>query len=293
MIRNTKIGVALIVLVLGIFRLNAGSGSAGGFKEYYGPRFKGTAEAQILARQQPVNDGNAIPYWNRVACDASGLDHTPVAPGENRVFGEQLGPCRAARAMAIVQIAVFDAVNAIVGGYQGYTSLPAVSEKTSVDAAVAQAAHDTLVALFPSQKADMDFLLADFLAEIRGQPAAKSRGIEVGSHAAIKILSLKSKDGSQHDEPLVNIEFITSDLPGFWRQDPISLIPLALGAYWGSCTPFVMTSGKQFRLPPPPPLNSLEYTAAFDEVKRLGGDPSTPVSESCSDTNQTPRPVQC
>ena len=48
------------------------------------------------------------------AINASGLDHTPVAPGENRIFGEQLGPCRSSRAMAIVHIAMFDALNAVV-----------------------------------------------------------------------------------------------------------------------------------------------------------------------------------
>src|SRR5690242_1824499 len=59
-------------------------------------------------------------HWNQTAIDASGLDHTPVAPGENRVFGEQVGPVRAARAIAIVQIAVFEAVNAIDGHCRSY-----------------------------------------------------------------------------------------------------------------------------------------------------------------------------
>ena len=54
-----------------------------------------------------------VHHWNHVAIDASGLDHTPVASGDTRVFGEQLGPTRASRAMAIVHIAVFEAVNAI------------------------------------------------------------------------------------------------------------------------------------------------------------------------------------
>src|SRR5687767_12067770 len=51
-------------------------------------------------------------HWNNIAIDASGLDHTPVSAGEVRDFGEQLGPTRASRAMAIVHIAMFDAVNA-------------------------------------------------------------------------------------------------------------------------------------------------------------------------------------
>ena len=64
--------------------------------------------------------GTRSPY------NASGLDHTPVAPGENRVFGEQIGPGRASRAMAIVHIAIFDAVNAITGGSELHGSFPRV-----------------------------------------------------------------------------------------------------------------------------------------------------------------------
>ena len=106
--------------------------------------------------------------WNMIAVDSTGIDHTPVAPGENRVFGEQIGPVRSARAMAIVHIAIFDAVNAITGGFQSYTNLGQVQEPNtySVDAAIAQAAHDTLVALFPSQRQRLDELLFQDMAEI-------------------------------------------------------------------------------------------------------------------------------
>jgi membrane-associated phospholipid phosphatase len=68
------------------------------------------------------------------------------------------------------------------------------------------------------------------------------------------------------------VDFITSDAPGKWRQDPISQIPLALGARWGGVRPFVLQSPEQFRAPPPPGLDSPAYAAAFDEVKRVGGD---------------------
>src|SRR5258708_33334149 len=73
-------------------------------------------------RHGPRNGLDAVRRWNRIAVDASGLDHTPPAPGENRVFGEQLGPCRASRAMAIVHIAMFHTVNAVVGEYTSYTA---------------------------------------------------------------------------------------------------------------------------------------------------------------------------
>jgi hypothetical protein len=83
---------------------------------------------------------------------------------------------------------------------------------------------------------------------------------------------MRAKDGSHHDEPRVGIDYFTNDAPGRWRQDPISLIPLALGAYWGNVTPFVMRSARQFRVGPPPSIRSWDYATAFNEVKRLGGD---------------------
>ena len=222
------------------------------------------------------NSVSRLVNWNRIAVDSSGIDHTPVAIGENRTFGEQLGPGRSSRAMAIVHMAVFEAVNAIVGDYKSYIGLEEVAhgkDSTSVDAAIAQAAHDTLIALFPSQKPRLDNALNNDLNQIPdGDDHQKEQGIQLGSQAAAMTLALKENDGSFHKEPLVGIDFITSTDPGKWRQDPISQVPIAMGAYWGKVKPFVLKSGDQFRIPPPPSLDSPEYAAAFNEVKQLGGD---------------------
>ncbi|HZO08811.1 MAG TPA: chloroperoxidase, partial [Myxococcota bacterium] len=223
-------------------------------------------------------------HWNQVAIDASGLDHTPVAPGETRRFGEQLGPGRSSRAMAIVQIAVFDALNATAPRYEGYTDLPPAPPGTSARAAIAQAAHDALVELFPSQAASFDAELAEDLLRIPDGDG-KAQGVELGRAAAAAILARRADDGSQHAEPLVDVEFPTSDLPGHWRQDPVSRIPLALGAYWGGVAPFVLAKLEEFRAPPPPALESEAYAEAFDEVKRLGGDGGlTPTERSDEQT---------
>src|SRR4051794_11683166 len=117
--------------------------------------------------------GSGVERWNAIAIDASGLDHTPVAPGENRVFGEQLGPTRASRAMAIVHVAMFEALNALGGQYVSYVGLPAVRNplQVSARAALSQAAHDTLVALFPSQAPMFDDALAFELAHVRNPRA--------------------------------------------------------------------------------------------------------------------------
>lgn len=109
--------------------------------------------APIFRNPRPGNDLRSwVIHWNEVAINASGVDHTPVPAGDPRVFGEQIGPGRSARAMAIVHIAMVDALIAVNGGYRSYTGLPRVSGPVSTKAAVAYAAHDTLVALFPSQK---------------------------------------------------------------------------------------------------------------------------------------------
>ena len=136
-------------------------------QDRFGPSYQALPQLDVSPKREHAatvsNAVDRIRFWNQVAIDASGLDHTPVAPGENRVFGEQFGPCRASRAMAIVQIAVFDAVNTIADHYQSYTGLQLAPAKASMDAAIAKAAHDTLVALFPSQTAALDRELDDDL----------------------------------------------------------------------------------------------------------------------------------
>ena len=221
-----------------------------------------------------VGSTSWVHHWNQIAIDASGLDHTPPAPGESRVYGEQLGPGRSSRAMAIVHIAIFDSVNAIAGGYKSYTGLPRASKNTSMKAAIAQAAHDTLAALYPAQAASFDAELRSDLDKI-ADGGAKTRGVDLGRRAAAAILAMRANDGAQHDEPQYGIDYIAGDGPGEWRQDPISQHPLALGARWSEVKPFAVPSASQFRVPPPPALDSAAYAAAYAEVQSLGGDDVT------------------
>jgi hypothetical protein len=201
--------------------------------------------------------------WNQIAIDASGADHAGL--------GEQLGPGRASRAMAIVHIAMFDALNAAVGGYESYTGLRRVYDDVSLKAAIAQAAHDTLVAMFPAQRASFDTELAKDLAAVRDR-RERAAGVRLGQRAAAAILAMRADDGSDHLEPAMGTDYVPGDEPGIWRQDPVSQIPVALGAHWAEVTPFVLDSNDQFRVPAPPALDSDAYTAAYNEVQALGGD---------------------
>jgi hypothetical protein len=279
--RNRRlIVVTLAVLSLGLAAVAWADGFLGGLHEVWGPRYTygGTPALQLLSRPRSPrvagDAANSVLYWNEVMTDATAIDHTPPAAGESRMFGEQLGPAHTSLAFAIVHIAIFDAVNAIVGGYQSYTGLYPAPYGASVQAAVAQAAHDTLVALFPSQSPRFDALLADDLSDIASS-ISKANGIEVGRRAAEAILALRANDGSDHTEPRIGVDFFPSNKPGKWRPDPIAPSPLALGARWRMVKPLVIASASQFRLPAPPALGSVQYLLAFNEVKMFGGDGDT------------------
>jgi membrane-associated phospholipid phosphatase len=211
-------------------------------------------------------------HWNAVTLNAEAVDKSLASPDE-------IGPARTGRAFAIVHIAMYDAVVAINGGFASYTGQVPSNPTASTDAAIAQAAHDALVAVYPFQAAQIDGLLQADLVTI-ADGSAKTAGIAVGQQAAAAILALRANDGSQVADPCIVLPlppgcatyYATPPIAGSWQLDPISQIPLAVSASWGSVTPFTLSSGSQFRVPAPPGLTSLDYMTAWLEVKTLGGD---------------------
>jgi hypothetical protein len=197
--------------------------------------------------------------WNTVALQAIKNDYNP---GQT---SEQGGPTRASRALAIVQAAIYDAVDAIDHQYTPYLVDLHASPGTSMDAAVAQAGHDTLTFLFPRQATLFNAALIQSLVGIPSGPA--NLGVQLGHMAAAAILQARQNDGSN-----VRMPYTPGIYPGEWRPDPLHPTQVALTPGWGQVTPFALASGSQFRAPPPPALTSEQYTDAFDYVKGLGGD---------------------
>jgi membrane-associated phospholipid phosphatase len=169
-------------------------------------------------------------------------------------------------------------VNSFAQQYASMLGLPRTRGTTSKRAAIAQAAHDTLVAMFPSQAPSFAAALDAELATI-GRGPAKTRGIALGKTVAAAVLATRAGDGAELAEPRMDLDYVPGLEPGVWRQDPVSRSPIAMGAYWGKVVPFTLPSASAFRLPPPPALGSPEYAAAFAEVKRLGGDGVTTPTE--------------
>lgn len=172
----------------------------------------------------------------------------------------QIGPFYGQRAMAAVQVAVLEAVNAIEGGGAAGRPILAAARGASVDAAVAAANRAVLSALTPSQRAAVD---AAFQAAMAAVPAGPARddGVAVGEQAAAGVLARLARDGA--------------DAPQAWRPPatPGTYLPTALPVvtHWGQRTPWLLTSADQFRPGPPPALGSATWARDFNEVKAFGG----------------------
>src|SRR5687767_7678162 len=129
--------------------------------------------------------------WNAVALQAVANDFTPSVVARP----EQGGPTGSSRALAIVHAAVFDAVNSIDRSYEPYLVPLRAPRGTSMGAAVAQAAHDTLAALYPSQKSDFKAALKESLDQVPNGVGEKL-GVVVGKVIANQVLRARRRDGS-------------------------------------------------------------------------------------------------
>lgn len=181
------------------------------------------------------------------------------------------GPTVAYLHLAMVQGAVYDAVNAIEGGYEPYLGAPASADPSdSASSAAAQAAHDVLVGIFPAQQGVLDTKLTTTLGTLPEN--GKAGGQEVGSAAAASMLADRVGDGR-----FSAFTVIQGDEPGEWRSTAfVNGTPVVEPAPWvGNVRPFVIPSAAALRSKGPNALTSDAYTRDYNEVKRLGSLTST------------------
>ena len=190
------------------------------------------------ARADVVTDAN-----EKAAAIASRHPSTPVA----------------VRMMAIVQVSVFEAVNAVTGRYPAFRAKLAPAPGASLDAAVASATRTALLKLMPAQQAAID---ADYQSALGPLPdgPAKAGGIAVGEQAAEAIVALCANDGS-----VAPNTYRPYTAPGAYVPTVFPAVP-----HWGKRMPWVMTSGAQFRPGPPPSLTSDTWRRDLTEIKALG-----------------------
>src|SRR5215510_7820143 len=171
----------------------------------------------------------------------------------------RMPPPAAQRVVAMVQVAMFDAVNSIERRYRPYlVQLPA-PPTTSKEAAAAAAAGTVLAGLNPTAQAELKAATTAYLSNIPDSDA-KSEGIKLGEAVAAKILEARAKDGADAADA-----YRPKTKPGVYVPTPITVASM-----WPNVKPFAMTSPSQFRPEPPIALNSEQWASDYNEIKELG-----------------------
>jgi hypothetical protein len=215
------------------------------------------AVAGLVALASPgVARADTVTDWNAIATTAI-LTPGPTAHGSTL-------------SSAMVQGAVYDAVNAIEKSHRSYLlDVDAVGAQPwdSKDAAAATAAYRVLAALLPAQQPALEAL---WLASLGPLPydLMTQGGIAAGEAAASAMLAARANDG--RNGPFT---FVIGDDPGDWR--PLTPTALDPAAWVGNVLPFLIESPSQFRSEGPNALTSGAYAEDFDEVKELGSLRST------------------
>jgi len=219
---------------------------------FWGLMLFGLLGGTAAARVNGTTD--AVVEWNRITVDTV----TVGRPGPVGLVD-----------IALVQIAVHDAVQAIEKRFEPYLfEVEHASGKRS--AAVAAAAHGVLVGMYPSQVGTLDSIYYTYLAD---HGLTDDPGLAVGQQAAARILPLRRANPNPLPPP-----FVGGTDVGQWRPTPSFLgsspvpapfSPMAL-PFMASFDPFTLTSPTRFRSEPPPALTSERYARDFNEVKAFG-----------------------
>jgi hypothetical protein len=206
------------------------------------------------ARADVVSD------WNTIAVN------TAVANHQN--------PFAQARYASIVQLAVFEAVNAITGEYQPYLGTITAPPGASAEAAAIEAAYQVLSTYFPASQATLDADRANSLASIPDDQA-KIDGIATGDASAAALIALRSNDGSSPPQ----FKVPGPPVPGEWQATAscpiVNGVAVGIAFQWQNVTPFGIPNAGDFLLGPPPVLTSNEYAKAYNEVMTVGSLNST------------------
>jgi hypothetical protein len=176
------------------------------------------------------------------------------------------------RAMAMVHVAMCDAVNSVQPRYTRFVSTAPAAPNVSAEAAAASAARQILIQLVPAQKSKIDEAYAQSLNSVSDGPA-KTDGIALGEQVAALVQADRATDATNEPDtyrPITN--------PGVWVPTQPPLFP-----QYAHAKPWGLKSADQFRPGPPPQLTSAVYARDYNEIKELGGSKSTKRTQQQTD----------
>jgi hypothetical protein len=222
-------------------------------------RLLATVAALVALGSPAVARADVVTDWNAIASNSI------IA-----VAGQV--PHQATPSFAMVQGAVYDAINAIDRGYQPYLVTPAANPWDSKEAAGATAAYKVLVGLFPGQVATLQPVYDSYIGALPDEPAgSKAAGIAIGEAAAAAMLAARADDDRNPPDPF---PFVFGTEPGQWRLAPpqgaTGIVSVDPAPWLGSVRPFLFPDVEMLRTEPPNPLTSAEYADEYNEVKELG-----------------------
>jgi hypothetical protein len=166
--------------------------------------------------------------------------------------------------LAMVHVAIYDAVNSVDRRYRVYAIKPSTpGTGASKEAAAASAAYNLLRTLFPDQSAVLDPAFAASLAAIADGPA-ETNGVAIGAEVAAGIVALRANDGRN-----ANVTYVFGSGPGVYQATPPAFTS-PVTPWVAKVTPFALQRPSQFRAYGPPDVTSAHYAADFNTVKSLG-----------------------
>lgn len=198
---------------------------------------------------QPAPDGDVIVRWNEVAMGV-------LTPSARPLLTQPF-------VVTAMHVAMYDAVMAIEGRYEPFSSEPAAEAGASSTAAAVVAAHRVLVGFVPEHASVFDAALAESLAQVPDGPG-EDAGVAVGDAAGREVLADRIDDGTQSGP----VPAVPAPGPGVWQ--PAKPATAGLTPWLATARPYSMSSPDRFR-PDPPKLNSPRYRRDLDEVRRHGG----------------------
>src|SRR4030095_16044462 len=168
----------------------------------------------------------------------------------------------------IAQMAMFDAVNAVLdGAYRPFASKPVSVLGASPEAAAIRAAYIVARNEFPTKTATIDSAYNTSIASVPASPAAISSGIVIGEAAAYAVLA--ARVGDHRNDPELE-GYTPGTRPGVGIPTPPAFANPQT-PFLQFVTPFGYDDPTRFRPHPPPALHSRTYSADYNESKELGG----------------------
>ena len=204
-----------------------------------------TAVLCVALAYAPLSHADVVTDWNHTAIDVMKASKVAGNPWS--------------RALAMMNVAMSDAVNTVQGRYTRFTYNGPSTPRASAEAAAAAAAHDMLLRLFPAQKQKIDQAYEASLKSV-ADGAAKASGVAVGEQASAAVFADRA-----NDQTSVPDTYRPVTTPGVWIPTVLPLYP-----EYAQAKPWGLKSPDEFRPAPPPALTSALYARDFNETKDLG-----------------------